>query len=182
MSKNFKIKTMKKIILTSILGLALVMVCCNQEQKENELIQSQTTEIKDGGDSNPCCEVSCRRGSCKSYETPCNCTCIAGQPMCGGIGGVGGNDPKSMAVPHIIVEASAEQIALYGTDANYIRNSLHNEEAAKALEGIQKLLVNNGGVLSSEESIRGYLEHMAVYAAFVETQPNEVVDILSSLE
>lgn len=169
------------VVFVIVVSSCLVLVSCNHEAKNAESSPQEVVEQKDS--TVPCCEVVCRRGSCKSYVTPCNCTCLAGQPVCGGIREEGGEQSK-VATPNynVVIEATPEMMKLYDQDIEYVLKTLGNASAADALRGIKQLFLDNNFVISSEKAVKSYFEYMEVYSDFIDTQSEEVIDRLSDLE
>ena len=172
---------MKKlfILLFVMSGVTFGLVSCKEETQTQSVGLNEVLDSKDN--KTPCCEVQCRRGSCRTYESPCNCTCVAGQPVCGALGN-GGSPGQKGGTPKIVVEATPEMMALYDADIQYIEQTLHNTEAAQALRNIKQLLVDNQYVLSTSNAISAYVDNVGVYEQFINTQPDEVIDRLSDWE
>ena len=152
---------------------------CHSDGEENTTPSQEEYNTKDIDP--PCCEVVCRRGACFAYESPCQCICVAGQPVCGGANH-GGDNQKGNQIPKIVVKATPAMMPLYDEDSQYIEQILHHVAAAQALRNIKQLLIDNQYVLSSESAIQTYLENAAVYAEFSNAQPDSVIDRLSELE
>ena len=68
---------------------------------------------------------------------------------------------------------------LYDEDADFIEQTLHHAEAALALRNIKQLFLDNQYVLSTPKTIQAYLENVAVFVSFIQTQPQRVIDRLS---
>ncbi|MCR4964091.1 MAG: hypothetical protein K6A41_00380 [Bacteroidales bacterium] len=175
---------MKKLlfVLFVMSGVAFGLISC--KESGNNVLDDQTTTTELSGtkdDTPPCCRVMCRMGSCETYQSPCHCTCVAGLPVCGGLGN-GGDPAQKGEVPKIVVKATQAMMPLYDEDADYIEQTLHHAGAAQALRNIKQLFIDNQYVLSTPATIQAYLENAAVYESFIQTQPQEVIDRLSSLE
>lgn len=175
---------MKKLIVVLVLALSscLVLISCNNESKQSATTTQDVSVQKES--TTPCCEVACRRGTCKSYTYPCNCTCVAGQPICGGIA-TGGGDDQSKAVStnyNVVIEATQSMMKLYDEDIEYIAKTLGNAQAADALRGIKQLFLDNNFTISSKDAVKSYFNYIQVYSDFIATQSEDVIDRLSSLE
>ena len=173
--------SMKKLFETLLLCVITMtlFLSCHPDGKENTTPAQEEYNTKDN--DHPCCEVVCRRGACRTYESPCQCLCEAGQPICHGLN-QGGDDPKGSHIPKIIVKATPGMMSLYDEDIQYIEQTLHHTAAAQALRNIKQLLIDNQYVLSSESAIQAYLENAAVYVEFANIQPDSVIDRLSELD
>lgn len=181
--KSLNSKTMKKLIVFVVLvsSVCLGMVSCNIDSKKTETTAQESLQQKDS--TVPCCEVSCRRGSCRSYSYPCNCTCVAGQPICGGVKEEGGEQSKDVAANYkVVIEATQDMLKLYDDDIEYIAKTLGNAPAADALRGIKQLFLDNNFTISSEKAVKNYWDYLKIYSDFIDTQSEEVIDRLSSLE
>jgi len=82
----------------------------------------------------------------------------------------------------VIIECSPEQLLEYDDAVNYISNDLHNETAAQALRNIKQLFINNNFCISSPLEVEKYNHYLRVYANFIASQPDSVVDRLSAME
>lgn len=145
---------MKRIILSFVFIVLLGStdsLCFAQNVKSD-------TDSKEN--KTPCCEVTCRRSSCKTYAKPCSCTCIGGQAYCGGLSTGGGSDEKA------VVSSSPEQMAFYDTLASYIARQMGNIKVADAVVKMKKLFEKNGYVLENQETVSEYQYYMKVFSDF----------------
>lgn len=175
----------QKIVLFSslffIVACGVIYFSCNKQEimddsnlkSENELVQKTADDPGGSGTTTPCCEASCRRGACKAYTSPCNCTCIGGQPSCGGLttGGGTGN----------IITSDPAQMASYDNLASYIQNELNDAMVAEAVIAIKQLFENNDFKLESQELVDLYYEYLTIYVDFYNNQSQEIQSILEDL-
>jgi len=170
-----KIIFLSSVILIILFGV--IYYSCRKQEVIKESNSTKSTLIKKtaipgtGEGSSPCCEVTCRRGSCKAYTSPCNCTCIGGQPSCGGLTSGNAN----------IITAENFQMAYYDNLAEYITNNLNNTEVADAVLAIKQLFQNNEFILNTQELVDSYYTYLAIYVDFYNNQTPEVQNTLESL-
>lgn len=146
-----------------------------------------TTDSRDNGsmvkegDDTPCCEVTCRRGSCKRYASPCCCTCYMGQPVCSEFGDTGNPNPKGNNTSQVIIEASPATMAIYDQDIQYVRDVLHGQEAATALSNIKQLFLDNNYAITSPEDVQTYLDNVHIFYEFMKTQSDHAQNMVSDM-
>lgn len=137
--------------------------------------QNVKSETDSKEDKTPCCEVTCRRSSCKTYAKPCSCTCFGGQAYCGGLSTGGGSDDK------FVVTSSPVQIVRYDTLASYIARQMSNIKVANAVVKMKKLFEKNGYVLDKQETVSEYLYYMKVFSDFYSKLSYEQQAIIDEL-
>lgn len=89
---------------------------------------------------------------------------------------------ENMDLSDQTVSIDKNMISIYDKDIEYLKTLPQSEKAVEALENIKKLLVKNKLRISACEDIFSYNKNLEIYADFINTQTEEVVDRLSSLE
>lgn len=175
----------KNYLLQVLFVSFLVMLnsCSNEtnEIKSNKNIQSSPSE---------CCSVSCKRGSCTSYSSPCSCTCsIWGMPECGSTASQ--IDDKEWLIHNkVSIEANDEQINSQEDFIKYIdlkislmeddnlKSSLTN--AKSILFKINQLFTKNKLNISNEEDIIQYYKYVDELNKIADSLPlkiqEEIID------
>lgn len=173
---------MKRFLTIAMLtiSISLGLISCDSEAQHSETTHQSAADSKDK--TIPCCQVTCRRGTCICYKYPSSCSCIAGQPVCGHVD-PGGDASKAGAENlNVIIEATPAMMELYDEDITFISTTLGIRDAADALQNIKQLFIDNNYSIASEDAIREYHKNLNVYIEFIGTQTEDVVDRLSRHE
>lgn len=167
---------MKQILSLILLGLFTFFYSCSSENTSN------STELFDSKDNvTPCCQVQCRLSSCKKMGSPCQCTCVGGMALCFDPS-ISDNPASKSSMPTVIIESSPDKMPLFDESIRYIANNLHNAKAAQALRNLKQLFMVNNYKIDTPIEIEKYYYNLKVYTDFIETQPEEVVDLLSAIK
>ncbi len=173
-----KIKRKKTLLLCLFIGMILCFSSCDSATKKN-YSQNNAPSTKEG-DNTPCCEVTCRRGSCKRFASPCCCTCYMGLPVCSENGDIGIPTPKNNT-SDVVIEASPSLMTIYDQDIKYVRDELHGHEAAEALASIKQLFIDNNYAISNPGDIQQYLENVFIFKEFMKTQSRHAQNRVSDM-
>ena len=158
---------MKKTIklLPAIFATMFVIFLINSCVKtSNQEIPEYSTQVKVKKDNNiktdattVCCEITCRKVSCKAYRAPCACNCtLFGNPNCGG--GVA----KVFEDGDLEISFNTQQLNSIQATINYLENSSNSKanEAKNLFLNIKSLVVNTNGLIVSGQDITNYEEYI----------------------
>ncbi len=178
---SVNITIMKNFILYICIlsGVFSLFVSCENDEANKSSLHIET--VKTGEHPDPCCEVICTRGSCRTFKSPCGCSCVAGIPVCKVLGGSGSlkNGQDSITVE---IEVTPEQLSLYDKDIEYLSSVPNSENAVVALKNIKRLFEINNLKISSQDAVNQYNENANIYADFINNASKKVIDKLSILE
>jgi hypothetical protein len=180
---------MKKIIvvgsiITALIVVGIVFFACWKE-KTNEQIQSEVQSKVQNflKEVSTCCSASCRRGTCSVNQSPCTCTCVGGQPMCGSsnVPTSGRIEEVDISAGHMIFLDNAVQLEYYDNLIHYLQYDLSAIDAAKAIQDIKNLFVKNEWVLDSPETVSAYYKNMEIFVDFYNRQPLSIQDKIEDM-
>jgi hypothetical protein len=175
---------MRKLVLGLIAllltGTAIFFACKSMQMDEKPIVntQGQEKEVLNSNKANnseTCCTVRCRKGSCSATKSPCSCTCLRGQPMCGTAA------PSTVSnFDRVIYLENEEQLASYDNLANYLTQlSAHN--VANSIKKTKQLFIENNWVLSTPATLTAYDNYMKVFFEFYKRQSEDIQNKIEEL-
>ena len=136
-------------MICMLMAATFLLLACEENEKPSP--------VKDT--PNPCCEVSCKQGSCKAYGSSCSCTCtFLGKPECHSFGDKAAEIPDSwfdgrtfvILDPNILELVKKDQQKLYSLNKKYAT------ELADALDGYKDLVKKYGLTLKEKKAVVEY--------------------------
>ena len=153
-----------KQILIYIGTFALILFFSSSQSIDNWLLDNMS--------SSSCCSISCRNGRCSSENSPCNCTCINGNPSCSGV-----HPPSNTSSFHnrVWLENPEEQFSIYQREIDYATKMINDPKVSKNLKQLfvvikeetivmQKLFEKYEYNITAAEGIEMYNKSVARYA------------------
>ncbi len=146
---------MKKLLKNALWLCAAVLLFCSCENDETTSKTDQGSTI-----SSLCCDVTCKRGSCRGYGSPCECTCtLLGKPKCSSSAQsvqAMSDNMFSEDITHVIL--SEDLIEETTKDQAILRslNKTYADELADAIEGYKDLVNKYGYELKTKEALIEY--------------------------
>ncbi len=154
---------MKKIInflpaiFATLFGILLINSCVKTSNQESPASSSPIVVKKDNNiktdATTVCCEITCRKGSCKAYRSPCTCNCtLFGNPSCGGgLGKV--YDDGELEISFNTQQRNSIQAAI-----TYLENSSNPKanEAKNLFLNIKVIVDSTNGLIVTGQDITNY--------------------------
>lgn len=170
---------MKKTLLVAFIAGLFVLISCNKATED-----SSTGNTKAAQKPTPCCEVTCPKGDCKAFGSPCSCTCsFWGKPECSGSSKSVAAMPDSVFDGRIHVTLKRDFLQSLAKDQEALRslNKPYANELADVFDGYKSLIDKYGYELKTREALSAYYALIEKENAAEKQFTTEELEYLSNL-
>ena len=156
-------KTTTTTCLACVILFMFFLSSCEKKDvttKENITLSSESTG-ENSGQPQPCCTVSCEKGSCSSYGTTCHCTCtFLGKPDCLGSRSqvAAMTDSEFDGRDYITLNSNFLELIAADQAILYSLNKTYATEVADKLDDFTTLIHTHGYTLNSKQALLDYYD------------------------
>lgn len=143
---------MKRLKVFVCIALLTAMYACDKTDNSQAQTKANPTPT-------PCCEVTCKHGSCKAYGSPCHCTCtFLGKPDCESTEKTIKDMPDSLFDGRVFVVLDKEilETIQHQRDVLYSFNKEYAKNLAEGMSGYEELIKKHGYNLKTKEALLEY--------------------------
>ena len=152
---------MKKIFLAAVAAFVvagLVFVACKKESKTHNETPTKLTSHSTGNNQ-PCCSITCEKGSCYSYADVCHCACtFLNKPDCHGSSSnvAAMSDNLFDGREHIILNENFLTEIANDQEVLYSLNKTYATEVADKLDDFVTLINTYGYHMNTKQALLDY--------------------------